>query len=509
MSFFLRVLLGIAFFAVVAAVLYRGKKSARGAGKVRRRGAKSALIPGSSPFGHLFFVHSLSLGAACMLAALGAPSGLYAECAFLAYLGLVFLIPQSYVPSVPGLMPTAAGLCLFVLWIVLSAHAIIALFFGGLLCFALSLARDMLYCGVSPPSKDGRSNGKKKTPSSVGKARPGSLRTLNPFYKQTRPFVPKPGKSWAALIVLAAGLVVYATRTAPLTEAEFPTPFWSLPLLFLTAFSILYAHRRLRSDGDQRAELARASGRLEKKLENGTIPQALAPSVRHMLELGRSLAGAPFRLGRDTEDLVLQYTRLTDEIVRLGKHFGARKRRFLADAASDMNLALHTRLRGHAPTERELAEDALKEYARSAAELWQKARCMPRPVQGHILAVCDATDSILRSLREQETAFSGSHHRFLARYLKAAHLILDRQSRFLAQEGGHKNISKVLDRSKAVLANLESTFRQEQLRLLHSDADDFNAELKTLNTLMQMDGAPTAPAQEVESGVLSRPPAQP
>lgn len=268
-----------------------------------------------------------------------------------------------------------------------------------------------------------------------------------------------------------------------------PLPLWAPLALGAAGFALMHGCACLKSDGDQRALFAQAAQRLEKKLENGTLPLSFTHPVRQLMELGRGMAAAPFRHTRARQNLAARYNCLTDDMVRLGKHFGARKKRLLTDELNSLTIALYTALKGHAPTPRELVQDALKEHARSAAELWRKARAMPKGVQDHILAICDATDSIISCLNRGKECAPGVN-RFLVRYLKAAHLVLDRHARLLEQGPRHKNIAKVLDRSKAVLANLERIFQREHARLLHSDADDFSAELKTLDTLMRMDGAP-------------------
>ncbi|MDR3074347.1 MAG: 5-bromo-4-chloroindolyl phosphate hydrolysis family protein [Deltaproteobacteria bacterium] len=123
----------------------------------------------------------------------------------------------------------------------------------------------------------------------------------------------------------------------------------------------------------------------------------------------------------------------------------------------------------------------------SLAGINDKAARLPRSVRGLVESIARSAGNILDYMaanpRDLETG-----HRFLARYLNAAHAVVDKHLRLAREEVITPETAEALARSEETLARLEAAFAGEYARFLSNDATDFTADLAVLDTLLKMDG---------------------
>ena len=96
------------------------------------------------------------------------------------------------------------------------------------------------------------------------------------------------------------------------------------------------------------------------------------------------------------------------------------------------------------------------------------------------------------AIRQQHSGLHGyvDHGaRFLKRYLAATHGIVDTHLRFAHDKDISPDVASALARSNDMLARLKVAFAKEHALLLQNDVTDFSADLKTLDTLLKMDGS--------------------
>jgi uncharacterized protein (DUF1778 family) len=79
-------------------------------------------------------------------------------------------------------------------------------------------------------------------------------------------------------------------------------------------------------------------------------------------------------------------------------------------------------------------------------------------------------------------------HRFLNRYFKAAHSVVDKHRSLSREEAVTRELAEALDKSREMLSRLGGVFARERERLLRNDVTDFSADLAVIDTLLKMDG---------------------
>ncbi|MDR3213015.1 MAG: 5-bromo-4-chloroindolyl phosphate hydrolysis family protein [Azoarcus sp.] len=126
-------------------------------------------------------------------------------------------------------------------------------------------------------------------------------------------------------------------------------------------------------------------------------------------------------------------------------------------------------------------------FRESAAALQDKAHKLPDRVRACVDGIVFGTERILLCMRDDPNDVVQGD-RFLSRYLKAAHDLVDDYTRFAAQESARPDIADALCRSESLLDRLQKAFEEEHARLLKNDIVDFTAELNVLDKLLKMDG---------------------
>jgi hypothetical protein len=152
---------------------------------------------------------------------------------------------------------------------------------------------------------------------------------------------------------------------------------------------------------------------------------------------------------------------------------------------------LRARLAQRARTPQEVEKQAraarIDAFRASSAALQGKARLLPGQVRMSINGIVAGADKILACMCEDpEDMVSGD--RFLSRYLKAAHGVVDEYARLSAQGGMQQPVADALIKSEALLNRLQKAFEEEHSSLLRNDTVDFTAELNVLDKLLKMDG---------------------
>jgi hypothetical protein len=129
---------------------------------------------------------------------------------------------------------------------------------------------------------------------------------------------------------------------------------------------------------------------------------------------------------------------------------------------------------------------AFAEFEASLTLLRKKKKLLSPALHKDTDALIRAAGGILDSLyADQEER--PAQARFLARYLPAAHTILDEHIR-LSENADRAPVQESLENGAVMLERLAAAFQQEHDRLLRNGAMLFNAEMHTLDKLLKMDG---------------------
>lgn len=129
----------------------------------------------------------------------------------------------------------------------------------------------------------------------------------------------------------------------------------------------------------------------------------------------------------------------------------------------------------------------LEAFSDRARHLAHKAESLPPGVRPKVLGIAAGTEKLLDSMRA-DAGDTAAGDRFLSRYLKAAHDVVDEYARLAAEADNRPNVAEALVRAERTLAALEQAFAEERLRMLNNDTVNFRAQLKVLDKLLRMDG---------------------
>ncbi|MDO5484660.1 MAG: 5-bromo-4-chloroindolyl phosphate hydrolysis family protein, partial [Desulfovibrionaceae bacterium] len=122
-----------------------------------------------------------------------------------------------------------------------------------------------------------------------------------------------------------------------------------------------------------------------------------------------------------------------------------------------------------------------------ARQLLQKKAVLPESLAAHVEIVACATVGICQNMRnDPQDRMAG--HKFLGRYLKAAHRIVDEYVRLAAKDAEQEDVAAALARSDEILARLARAFEDERAGMLRNDAVNYTAELNALEKLLTMRG---------------------
>ena len=129
----------------------------------------------------------------------------------------------------------------------------------------------------------------------------------------------------------------------------------------------------------------------------------------------------------------------------------------------------------------------MKASRTSLAELECKLPGLPAETQASVRAIMQSANNILGCMATDPRDVDHGA-RFLKRYLAATHGIVDTHLRFAHDKDISPDVASALARSNDMLARLKVAFAKEHALLLQNDVTDFSADLKTLDTLLKMDG---------------------
>lgn len=130
---------------------------------------------------------------------------------------------------------------------------------------------------------------------------------------------------------------------------------------------------------------------------------------------------------------------------------------------------------------------SMKASRTSLAELECKLPGLPAETQASVRAIMQSANNILGCMATDPRDVDHGA-RFLKRYLAATHGIVDTHLRFAHDKDISPDVASALARSNDMLARLKVAFAKEHALLLQNDVTDFSADLKTLDTLLKMDG---------------------
>ena len=130
---------------------------------------------------------------------------------------------------------------------------------------------------------------------------------------------------------------------------------------------------------------------------------------------------------------------------------------------------------------------SMKASRTSLAELEGKLPGLPAETQASVRAIMQSANNILGCMATDPRDVDHGA-RFLKRYLAATHGIVDTHLRFAHDKDISPDVASALARSNDMLARLKVAFAKEHALLLQNDVTDFSADLKTLDTLLKMDG---------------------
>lgn len=126
-------------------------------------------------------------------------------------------------------------------------------------------------------------------------------------------------------------------------------------------------------------------------------------------------------------------------------------------------------------------------YRVSLADFGGKLHNLPRDARGRAESIAAWTESILDNMAADSRDLEPGH-RFLNRYFKAAHAVVDTHISLAREKVITPEIMDALAKSEEMLARLEAVFAKEHARLLENDVSDFSADLAVIDTLLKMDG---------------------
>jgi 5-bromo-4-chloroindolyl phosphate hydrolysis protein. len=127
------------------------------------------------------------------------------------------------------------------------------------------------------------------------------------------------------------------------------------------------------------------------------------------------------------------------------------------------------------------------EYRASLADFSKKIPSLPEQVQNVAQSIVAHTNDILNDMvADQRDLEQG--HRFLNRYFKAAHSVVDSHICLAREKIITPEMTEALAKSEETLVRLDEVFAKEHSRMLKNDVTDFSADLAVIDTLLKMDG---------------------
>lgn len=392
---------------------------------------------------------------------------------FSIYIGLICLFPRGEAREPSWRLPTATGVAQGIVLLALGFAWPLAFFWSGLQTWLQRLAQSK-----------------------------GSL-----------------GWEWAVSPMLVICLFDFFEKAAAMNLTVWP--LWSVPVLALAGWLGRAVHARLRAESIHRKMLENALQRLRTLASGRALPAAMQQQVELLLVQGEAYGKA----ARETESDGYAAIERLDGLSRELQIFAAapspaasgwpqtllRSKRWSSTgqaapaedkilcSARELNAFLLEALRdaqaaapsGTLPDAAKGApghmDGRMQAYEESARQLLHKKDALPENSARHVEGIALSAFNIVRSMRaDPQDRAPGD--RFLGRYLKAAHRIVDEYVRLADENAPQKDVSAALARSGEILARLEQAFKDEHAGMLQNDAVNYTAELNALDTLLKMRG---------------------
>lgn len=132
-------------------------------------------------------------------------------------------------------------------------------------------------------------------------------------------------------------------------------------------------------------------------------------------------------------------------------------------------------------------EERMAFYESSARGLLIKQKKLPQTLWQPLEGIAVSTANIVRCMRT-DPQDRDPGNKFLSRYLKATHQVIDEYIRLASENVVQEDVKAALARSGEILGRLAKAFKEEHASLLQNDADNYTAELNTLDKLLKMRG---------------------
>ncbi len=369
---------------------------------------------------------------------------------FLTYVGLICLFPRGEVKTPAWYLPTIIGALQCLVLIVLGLPWPLVFFWGGLQTW---LQRLLQYKGDL-------------------------------------------GWEWVTAPVLA--LCTFGFFSDASTAGLSLFPLWSVPVVAVLGWCIRVAYMRLKMEPIHRTMLAVAAKRLQSLAAERALPQELHKPLELLSAQSGSYGKAAATLGPEGCGLAQRVDRLARELAAFSRRPNpleeTQKTRQMLGDIGELNGLLQQKLRDLPldafDAQMKLPDDIagrMEAYEDSARQLRLKQPKLPQNLGTHVEGISAAAYNILQCMRDDPQDRSPGD-RFLNRYLKSAHMIVDEYLRLSGENAAHKDIAAALTRSGDLLGRLEEAFKQEHAALLQNDAVNYTAELDTLDALLKMKG---------------------
>lgn len=273
-------------------------------------------------------------------------------------------------------------------------------------------------------------------------------------------------------------------------------PWWSFFVVCIGGWLGTELYIRLRGDSSQRKLLSAALEKIAKRVGTRTLPREIEDAAIDMQYQGRLFLKRWPRFGKESAGLVNDFALRTESLDSLNtgsaesavqKQLAGMKR-----IVSSISERLSELERKHQEESPQAAVDKalttrIGEFRDSATQLLDKSQPLSLKVRRCVDGIARSTEKILVSMRDDPQDVLQAD-RFLSRYLRAAHSIVEEYARLSSQASTHPAINETLIRSENLLERLEAAFATEYASLLQNDTLNFTAELNVLDKLLSMEG---------------------
>ena len=366
---------------------------------------------------------------------------------FSLYIGFICLVPRGMGMRPDWLIPNGAGLLLVVLWQIFGFPWQMAVIWGGGLTWTIRL---LMKRGMMD-------------------------------------------WEWSVIPALLIGMFGFFDLLLP--RAPGSPPYLFFPVLAAAGWAAILFYSKIFGDTVQAGVLKEACARLERLAADKRQPRDFGPVMRELASQGRELLKLKPRLDGSTADITRTLDQISAKVARLGSRLTPEGTARVKAQLERMGKVMDDRLSELAPPEPDTPERAeeralavrLEGFRAATRQLADKRYGLPAELQKHVDGIAIAADQIIQCMRDDPNDVARGD-RFLSRYLKSAHTVIDEYVRLSAQGGQYSQVAETLEKAKSLLARMEAAFADEHAALLRNDTVNFTAELNVLDKLLKMDG---------------------